>query len=615
MKTHYNKAIFTLIISLIIGIGTAQAATFRSITTGNWGNAATWTIDAGTDADGIPDADDTVNISNHTVTVLGNQSVLILSVPTASPTPTLTIGSGAILTVNAGSIASNGTVNGSGKISLTGSTNINITAGTFTAPIEITSGTTTLINNSSDIGSPMTILNGATFSHGFVGFNHSGTMTINAGGTLVNAGGIYNFSGTSLVNNGTITSPGNVRFVRAGTQNISGTGTFTGIYRVFSGSTTNLAGNITIGNGSTSTSIINDSGGILDVLTHTLTANAVAFSSSGNYNSTTGKVRTQGATTFNVTNFNAPLEVAANTTSLANPSTFTNSITILSSATLSHGFQVLTHSGDLTINSGGTLNNSTNVYAFSGENLINNGTINSPGEVRFSRAGTQNISGTGQFIGDFVVLIGSTVNLNSNVTFGNGSGSSLTVNSGGTFAVGGFTLTADGVAISGLGAFTSSALGKISTDGTSSLSVTAAFTGSLEVSGGTTSLLASTISGSITVLNSATLSHSTQGITHSGNLTINAGGTLTNTTANYVFSGASLVNNGTITSPGEFRFAGTGQNLSGSGAMTGDATILNASIVTLGSNHQMENLLVNSGGILNTATFMLGLSGAGTPLS
>ncbi|HNM46429.1 MAG TPA: hypothetical protein PKH51_05365, partial [Candidatus Sumerlaeota bacterium] len=45
---------------MLAGItGTASAATFTSVATGDWDQAATWTV-VGVDGDGIPDADDDV---------------------------------------------------------------------------------------------------------------------------------------------------------------------------------------------------------------------------------------------------------------------------------------------------------------------------------------------------------------------------------------------------------------------------------------------------------------------------------------------------------------------------------------------------------------------------
>ena len=47
-----------------------QAANFSSLISGNWNAAGTWTLTSGSDADGIPDADDNVTIAgNHTITL------------------------------------------------------------------------------------------------------------------------------------------------------------------------------------------------------------------------------------------------------------------------------------------------------------------------------------------------------------------------------------------------------------------------------------------------------------------------------------------------------------------------------------------------------------------
>jgi hypothetical protein len=60
----------------------ADAANFTSRTSGNWNAATTWTRTSGTDADGIPDADDIVYISGgYTINLTGNESCSALSFP------------------------------------------------------------------------------------------------------------------------------------------------------------------------------------------------------------------------------------------------------------------------------------------------------------------------------------------------------------------------------------------------------------------------------------------------------------------------------------------------------------------------------------------------------
>ena len=86
------KHLFTLLFLGIIGILSSNAATFSSVGSGNWTDATTWTV-IGSDADGIPDADDDVTImSGHTVT---------LSSVSYNYFKTLTVQNGATLTASA----------------------------------------------------------------------------------------------------------------------------------------------------------------------------------------------------------------------------------------------------------------------------------------------------------------------------------------------------------------------------------------------------------------------------------------------------------------------------------------------------------------------------------
>ncbi|MBK6724255.1 MAG: hypothetical protein IPG58_13620 [Acidobacteria bacterium] len=135
-----------------------MAATFTSAASGDWATAGTWTLNSGSDADGIPDADDSVTILNtRTVTVTGAQSVLGLTINTGG---VLTLSGGSTFTMagTAGSSYSGaGTVNGTGIFRSQGITSLSFS--NFTAPVEIVSGTTTA---NGTLGGSLTILSGAT---------------------------------------------------------------------------------------------------------------------------------------------------------------------------------------------------------------------------------------------------------------------------------------------------------------------------------------------------------------------------------------------------------------------------------------------------------------------
>jgi hypothetical protein len=71
------KTIFTIILLAFIGLNNTKAATFSSVSSGTWSTPATWTIIAGTDADGIPDSNDDVIINvGHTINLTSATNVL-----------------------------------------------------------------------------------------------------------------------------------------------------------------------------------------------------------------------------------------------------------------------------------------------------------------------------------------------------------------------------------------------------------------------------------------------------------------------------------------------------------------------------------------------------------
>ncbi len=75
MKSWYN---LFLVLTLFVAQAFYSQATFTS-KGGNWNSASNWTLTSGTDADGIPDADDAVIIKAHTVTVNVNATCASLT--------------------------------------------------------------------------------------------------------------------------------------------------------------------------------------------------------------------------------------------------------------------------------------------------------------------------------------------------------------------------------------------------------------------------------------------------------------------------------------------------------------------------------------------------------
>lgn len=75
MKSWYN---LFLVLTLFVAQDFFSQAVFTS-KGGNWNSASNWTLTSGTDADGIPDADDAVIIKAHTVTVNVNATCASLT--------------------------------------------------------------------------------------------------------------------------------------------------------------------------------------------------------------------------------------------------------------------------------------------------------------------------------------------------------------------------------------------------------------------------------------------------------------------------------------------------------------------------------------------------------
>ena len=76
MKSWYN---LFLVLTLFVAQDFFSQATFTSKANGNWNSTNTWQLTSGTDADGIPDADDAVIIKAHIVTVNVNATCASLT--------------------------------------------------------------------------------------------------------------------------------------------------------------------------------------------------------------------------------------------------------------------------------------------------------------------------------------------------------------------------------------------------------------------------------------------------------------------------------------------------------------------------------------------------------
>jgi len=186
----------------------AQNAKFRSTGSGSWDNSvgspgSPWSIISGSDADGIPDLTDTVEILNtHTIDVLSSSNTTVAA---------LTLNSGGTLNLNPsyqlifynyGTTSTfNGTVNNAGTLWFARGTNIE--------------GTGTISSANILIGYYNTTLNSALTFNGSVIISTSGRLTISSTGNLILNGSITTANGCTITNNGTITA-NNTSFLSSG---------------------------------------------------------------------------------------------------------------------------------------------------------------------------------------------------------------------------------------------------------------------------------------------------------------------------------------------------------------------------------------------------------------
>ena len=601
------RTLFILTIIFTAFAANAGAATFTAAASGDWTAPGTWSV-SGADADGIPDADDTVSIPNtRMVTVTGAQTVQNISVATGG---TLTVNGGATLTlagVPSSSFNNTGTVGGSGSVIIQGTGSFNLNS-SFTVLLVIEGA----ISGVGVVGGPVTVMSGGTLNTTNQSPTILGDLSINFGGTMTKSSGTVTVSGANIINNGTIT--GNTNF-NGGAQSYSGSGVFTATFAILSGTTVSLAGNTTLGNGTTATGLTLNTGSTLSTNSFTMNLNRVSMSGAGAVNGA-GPIRFDGASSLaGSANHTAPIIIAGGTTS-SSGGTIGGNLTVQSGAVFNSTNQSVTIGGALTVDAGGTMTKTSGTVTLGGPSAEINGTVTGGG-FNFGGSGTQNFSGSGTIIAAVSVGSGSVTTLVSDATIGDGvNAASLALNTGGTLAVGNFTLTLNRVGLSGAGTATSTGAGKVRMQAASSLSIASTFTAALEINSGTTNTIGGTIGGPLTILGGATMNITNQTVALIGDVNIGAGGSLVSSTLNGTINAASsnILNNGTVSGLA-FRFSGTTQSLSGTGNIAGPVTIFSGSTVTLVSDHQFATIVVNTGGTLATGAFTAFLTGGGTPLS
>lgn len=284
-KKILNPSLGFLTLMMFFVYSFANAATFTSRAVGDWNSATTWTRTSGTDADGIPDADDVVIIAtgfNVTLTrteecasLTLNNSTLFINTFTLNNFGNITIlnGTNSRITITTGTLnvggnfASGGTLNsGTGLVDYNGASQ---NVGAYTYYNLIISGTSNktaagnlTVNGDFTLSGGTFVANNATsFTHSIVGnynqtggvfdFNggNSGVSTVNLGGNFTNSAGAGSITTIGVVQNGILNFNGTG--IQTLTMPTAGAGAWVKYY-VNATSTLKLASNFTLSTANTS---------------------------------------------------------------------------------------------------------------------------------------------------------------------------------------------------------------------------------------------------------------------------------------------------------------------------------------------------------------------------
>jgi hypothetical protein len=221
------RVILVIILSLILPrVILAQGVFQSNAATGNWTNAASWTLVSGSDADGIPDSNDDVTITggnnisiNTTTTQFCKAFTLNNGTLTLSAIPSGLLVTGAFNAVNAANVV------GSSKdnvfaVTSTGSFNINALAVFSVTSVHLSINNTAVINGQFLVNSAVD----RTWFFPTIRINSGGTWTNNSTQTLQISGNFINNSSNLMTPCSTVDG---CNYVMSGSsKSLSGTGTF-----------------------------------------------------------------------------------------------------------------------------------------------------------------------------------------------------------------------------------------------------------------------------------------------------------------------------------------------------------------------------------------------------
>ena len=548
-----------------------------------------------------------------TMIIDSNADITLLSNITISPSSSFTINTNGILdlnsftfTITSGTfVASDGSsVLNSGIFRTQGTVTMNIRGGSiFSAPLQINTGTTTLIDQNSPyiarIYGSLTIENGATL---FCGASLS--FSLEAFGAVINNGTIsgtnsdFVLKGPSLVNSNSISCDMRMDSVSV----ISGAGSFTGsVMSIGASGNISCLSNITF---SPINSFTLNTGGTLNPNTRNVTfSNGTIAFLTGSTVTGSGLVQTQGNVTLNLRSgsaFNAPLKVLSGITNATEFSTpykgkLFGALTIDAGASVAVGT-----SNSYSLEVYGIVTNNGTVSGFgefilSGTALVNNNSI-STYYLRFNSS--INLSGGGSFTStDIVIDINDTVKILSNITIN--PVTIFSIRSGGVLNPNTFVFTVIRGEFEVLAGGTVFNSGSFRTEGTVSLDLRSgsAFNSPLNIISGITTVAdisspyKARLYGPVTIDNGASLK-----IGYSLSYSLEVYGNVTN--------------NGSITSStgAELIFTSGAHTFQGTGFCVPNMVVLTGGILNVTSSHNLSSVNINTGSTMNISNQTIGFS-------